>query len=109
MFTRGNRTLQHFIDRLKERYGLEITRDEVVAMRNAVLAGDSILLGKPGGNAEYRVMTWNGVVIKFVWNVDGFFISAVPMRTRLKTLPRKRHPNGKRQRRREGNQVEVDG
>jgi hypothetical protein len=79
----GN-AIDHTIRRVRERYGMEITLDDLIHVRRKILHGECQYAGRSRNpERNYYLVTLRGVTIKFLYNEPTQRImSAVPLEFR---------------------------
>lgn len=84
---------QHAIDRARERYGLELTEQDIEALRGALVAGRAVLLKQmPDGYRHMMAMLGERALI-VVWHPERqAIITVLPKNARKKAVPLGRKP-----------------
>ena len=70
----------HFIQRMSERFGVDLTPDDVRHIKGRIVTGDALLRCHDRGAAKY-VMTIKGVAVLVVVNRYGELVTAMEPRT----------------------------
>lgn len=72
----------HAIERARERYGLDLTVDDLKAIVSACAAGDGVLLGRVGDGLERWLVRSKGAALVALVNIpEKFVVSILPHRS----------------------------
>lgn len=86
------RTLLHIIERAHERYGITVSVDEVIHMRNCIVAGKSVLVERQDESETHIVMTPSGRAMKAVFVAPKqIIVTVLPRNAKCHRRKRVRH------------------
>ena len=90
----------HAAQRLRERYGIDLTAAEFAGLRARLTAGEGLLLSRGPDGMQRRLLVCKGQEIVLVWNPARLIVITVyPRKLKLPPLKRNRRRGGKEGRR----------
>lgn len=84
--------LHHIIERAYERYGIIVSVDDVIHMRNCIVAGESVLVERQEESETHIVMTPSGRAMKAVFiSPKQIIVTVLPRDAKCHRRKRVRH------------------
>lgn len=68
----------HPIERARERYGIDLTREDVETIRQACMTGKALLLSRPNEISKIFAYRWGGVVLLTVLRNESELVTFLP-------------------------------